>query len=150
MKLLLDITIKNIFIKYSPIYIAFSLIQISREKFLDNNHINNNLYNSLINLFGVYFEDYKKCYEELKKELIEKEESNDIIVTSYNKQKNNKNNNILPSGSNIQNYSNKDNNYSIKNLIAYYKTSNENENINKFKKVKSNIGLINLKEVLNK
>ena len=148
MKLLLDITIKNIFIKYSPIYIAFSLIQISRKKFLDNNHINNNLYNSLINLFGVYFEDYKKCYEELKKELIEKEESNDIIVTSYNKQKNNKNNNILPSGSNIQNYSNKDNNDSIKNLITYYKTSNDNENIKKLKKVKSNIGLINLKEVL--
>ena len=65
-KLLLNLITKNLFIKYSPIYIAFGVIQISREKFLDENLINRNLFNKLINLYGISFDDYKKCYEELK------------------------------------------------------------------------------------
>ena len=147
MKLLLNITVKNIFFKYSPMNIAFSLIQISREKFIDENHINNNLFNILINLFEVYFKDYKNCYEELKKELMEKDKNNDIIITTYNKQKNNKNINVLPFHNNLQNNSNKENNDNIKNLITYYKTNNE-----KFiepKRIKSSNGLINLKEKFN-
>jgi hypothetical protein len=42
-KLLLNLITKNLFIKYSPIYIAFGVIQISREKFLDEDLINQNL-----------------------------------------------------------------------------------------------------------
>ena len=34
-KMLLNIALKNILVKYSPMYIAFSLIQIAREKYLD-------------------------------------------------------------------------------------------------------------------
>lgn len=66
LKILLILTLKNDFIKYSPIYIAFSIIQISRERFLDRNLINHDLFNKLINLYGINADDYKKCYEELK------------------------------------------------------------------------------------
>ena len=83
MKLLLNLTIKKIFIKYSPMYISFSLIQISREKFIDINYINNNLYNTLLNLYGISFEDYKKCYEEIKNEI---DQNDDIIFEIYNKE----------------------------------------------------------------
>ena len=64
MKLLLNLTTKNVFIKYSPMYIAFSLIQISREKFLEKGYINKNLFYSLINLYGVNYNDYKYCFKE--------------------------------------------------------------------------------------
>ena len=72
LKMLLNITIKNIFIKYSPMYIAFSLIQISREKYLDKSLIRPDLFNNLINLYGIKFNDYKKCYNEIKEEIEEK------------------------------------------------------------------------------
>ena len=74
LKMLLNITVKDIFIKYSPMYIAFSLIQISREKYLDKNYINSKLFNKLINLYGVVFNDYRKCYKELKAEIEEKKQ----------------------------------------------------------------------------
>ena len=66
LKILLVLTLKNDFFKYSPIYIAFSIIQISRERFLDRNLINHDLFNKLINLYGINTDDYKNCYEELK------------------------------------------------------------------------------------
>ena len=82
MKTLLNITIKDIFIKYSPMYIAFSLIQISREKYIDKKNIYPKLYYNLISLFGVNYKDYKNCYKELKNEIEEKQnESNDILDT---------------------------------------------------------------------
>ena len=65
-KILLDLTLKDVFIKYSPMYIAFSIIQISREIFLAKNLINHDLFNKLISLYGISNDDYKKCYEELK------------------------------------------------------------------------------------
>ena len=66
LKILLNITVKNIFIKFSPMYIAFSLVQIAKEKYFDKNVINTKLFNYFINLYGVNFNDYKKCYKELK------------------------------------------------------------------------------------
>jgi hypothetical protein len=73
MRMLLSITVKNIFIKYSPMYISFSLIQIGREKYLDKSCIKPKLFESLINLYGINFNDYNKCYKEIK-EFIEKKE----------------------------------------------------------------------------
>ena len=76
-KLLLNLTFKNIFFKYSPMYIAISLIQIAREKYLDKNMIKEKLFFDLINLYGIKYANYKKCYEEIKsefKENIEEEE----------------------------------------------------------------------------
>ena len=74
MKMLLNITVKTVFIKYSPMYIAFSLIQLSREKYLDKSIINAKLFNYLVGLYGVNFSDYKQCYKDLKKEIENKQE----------------------------------------------------------------------------
>ena len=69
LKLLLILTIKDIFFKFSPMHIAFSLIQLSREEYLDKNVIRPDLFNNLINLYGINFNDYKKCYQEIKEEI---------------------------------------------------------------------------------
>jgi hypothetical protein len=68
-KLLLNLTSKSLFFKYCPMYIAMSLIQIAREKYIDKNLIKEKLFFKLINLYGVKFEDYKKCYEEILSEI---------------------------------------------------------------------------------
>ena len=54
-------------------YIAFSLIQLAREKYLDKSSIRPELFNNLINLYGIKFNDYKKCYQEIKEEINEKQ-----------------------------------------------------------------------------
>ena len=123
MKLLLNMTVKDVFIKYSPMYLAFSIIQISREKFIDKNNINTDLFNTFINLFGVYFKDYKKCYEELKKEIESERKNNDIS----NKENLNQNENKT-------------------NLDSFINKSN-NENVKIPSKMKSSTQIINLKEV---
>ena len=82
LKTLLNVTIKDIFIKYSPMYIAFSLIQIAREKYIDKKNIYPKLYYNLISLYGVNYKDYRNCYKELKNEIEEKQiESNEILDT---------------------------------------------------------------------
>ena len=95
-QLLLDLIIKNVFIKYSPMYIAFSIIQISREKFLAQHLINHYLFNKLINLYGINFDDYKKCYEEIKLNIpcdnTIKNEKNIKEENKNNNESNNKNN----------------------------------------------------------
>ena len=85
MKMLLNITVKDIFIKYSPMYVAFSLIQISREKYLDKKIINTKLFHELISLYGVNFKDYKVCYKELKAEIGDKKiESKGVLDNEKN------------------------------------------------------------------
>lgn len=85
MKMLLNITVKNIFIKYSPMYISFSLIQIAREKYLDKKCLNSKLFYDLVGLYGINHKDYKNCYKELKSEMQEKLfESNDILAIDKN------------------------------------------------------------------
>ena len=70
-KLLLNLTSKKLFFKYAPMYIAISIIQLSREKYIDKSMINETLFLNLINLYGIKFEDYKKCYEEIKEQINE-------------------------------------------------------------------------------
>jgi len=72
-KLFLNLTSKNIFFKYAPMYVAFSLIQIAREKFLDKSMIKENLFLRLIKLYGIKQDDYKKCYLEIKDEIYSEE-----------------------------------------------------------------------------
>jgi len=129
MKLLLNVTTKNVFIKYSPMYIAFSLIQISREKFLEKDYINKDLYNSLLNLYDVNYKDYKYCYQELKIETHEKTDDKNKNVDMLDNEKISKDNNI----SNIMKINN---NFKM-----------ENNKINIPNKMKSSTGLINLKEI---
>ena len=68
-KLLLNLTSKNIFFKYSPVYLAFSLIQLAREKYLDKDLIKPKLFFDLVNAYGFTPGDYIKCYEEIKSEI---------------------------------------------------------------------------------
>ena len=88
-KLLLFYTSKDIFFKYAPMYIALSIIQISREKYLNKNMINNKLYFKLIDLYGINYNDYQKCYEDLKSEKIENKNQN-IKENKYEKKDINK------------------------------------------------------------
>ena len=69
MKLLLRLTIKNCFFKYSPMYIALSIIKLSREKYINKNMIKNKLFHKLIDLYGIDYSSFQECYEELKSEL---------------------------------------------------------------------------------
>jgi hypothetical protein len=88
MKMLLTITVKTAFVKYSPMYIAFSLIQLSREKYLDKANINTKLFNYLISLYGVNYNDYKPCYKELKKEIERRQEENNENIKEDKKEEN--------------------------------------------------------------
>ena len=97
-------------------YLAFSIIQLAREKYLDNNMIKPNLFHKLINLYGVDYSDFENCYEELKSEInldnnenskenknneennISHKKSKDIKRFSVDKIHNhNRKNNIIPS-----------------------------------------------------
>ena len=77
-KLLLNLTNRSVFFKYSPMHVAISLIQITREKYINKAMIKQNLFLSLINLYGIKFDDYKKCYEEIKAEIKEMNSESDI------------------------------------------------------------------------
>ena len=65
-KLLITITPKNIFIKYSPLHNAISIVQICREDKIDKNKLNKELFNKLLFLYDLKFEEYEKCYNEIK------------------------------------------------------------------------------------
>ena len=124
-RIMLSITSNNIFFKYSPMHMAFAIIQIAREKYLDKNLINNDLYFQLINLYGVNFKDYKKCYFELKSVLKEKKKEKEVNIR---------------------------NNESEKFSTIKYKTlsvdKSPNSN-NPKSKLNSNINLINIKAIYN-
>ena len=84
--ILLNLTSKSLFFKYSPMYLAFSIIQIAREKYIEQNMINEKLFFDLINLYGVNPNDYKKCYEEIKDEI-----NSEKIISSEDKEIKNEN-----------------------------------------------------------
>ena len=84
-KLLLNLTSKNIFFKYSPMYIAISIIQISREKYLDNKMIKPRLFQELIELYGIDYTKIHRCYEELKSIELEKNKNSKELKDDNNK-----------------------------------------------------------------
>ena len=130
LKMLLNLTLKDIFMKYSPMYIAFSIAQISREKLLDPKLMNQNLFNRLIKLYGICFYDYKKCYEELKIIL-----ENNIIENERNDQESNvqKNEKEKLKKKIIKKYS-VDNKYS--NIVTMIKKINKRVSLNQSKSQK--------------
>lgn len=65
-KILITLTPKSIFIKYSPLYNAVSIIQICREDKIDKNKYNKELFNKLLSLYDLKFSDYENCYNEIK------------------------------------------------------------------------------------
>ena len=121
-KLLLNFTSESFFFKYCPMYIAFSLIQIAREKYLTEDMINKKLFNKLINLYGINYKDYKKCYEEISLEMnkanLEKDnKANEEKLENKNYRNQNSNNlNEINEFSKLtfDNAQNIDNNYKLK------------------------------------
>ena len=65
-KLLIAITPIALFIKYTPLYNAISIIQICREDKIDKNKINVELFNKMLSLYNLKFTDYENCYNEIK------------------------------------------------------------------------------------
>ena len=85
-KLLLNLTNKSVFFKYSPMHVAISLIQITREKYINKTMIKKNLFINLINLYGIKPNDYQKCYEEIKAEIKEMNLENNIKENTNEKE----------------------------------------------------------------
>ena len=69
-KLLVTITPRNIFIKFSPIYMAMALIEISREEKIDKNRINNECFGRLLVMYDIEYDDYMNCYKQTRALLI--------------------------------------------------------------------------------
>ena len=123
-KLLIIITPKNIFIKYSPLYMAISIIQIAREDKIEENKINNELFQNLIKLYNIQFEEYKDCYREIKA-IIKKENSLNHNIKIKNP-KINTSRNRTPTLKKIEN--NKISNEKI-NIETLNKINQKNDNI---------------------
>ena len=123
-KLLIIITPKNIFIKYSPLYMAISIIQIAREDKIEENKINNELFQNLIKLYNIQFEEYKDCYREIKA-IIKKEKSLNHNIKIKNP-KINTSRNRTPTLKKIEN--NKISNEKI-NIETLNKINQKNDNI---------------------
>ena len=79
-KLLVAITPKNIFFKYSTLYNAISIIKICREDKLDKNRINNTLFDKLLDLYNIDFKDCENCYNEIRFAL---ENDNSERISTY-------------------------------------------------------------------
>ena len=90
-KILTTITSKFYFCRYSTMQIAFSIIHLSREKYINkNNELSEKLYKLLILLYGVEFSDYEECYNIIKIDLSE----NNEIEEEENSSSNSNNDNI--------------------------------------------------------
>ena len=84
-KLLTNITSKIFFCKYSSIQIAFSIIHISREKYLNKNiSLSNKLYNLLLDIYNISFSDYEECYNLIKNDSNEEYDISEGEEESYN------------------------------------------------------------------
>ena len=69
-KLLTNLTSKIYFCKYSSIQIAFSIVQLSREKYLKKDlKLSEKIYNLLLNLYEIGFSDYEDCYNLIKNDI---------------------------------------------------------------------------------
>ena len=69
-KLLTNLTGKIFFCKYSSIQIAFSIIQLSREKYLNKDlKLSKKIFDLLLDLYEISFSDYKDCYNFIKNDI---------------------------------------------------------------------------------
>ena len=66
-KTLALITSKSYFFKYNPFKIAFSLIHLGREKFI--NEEDGKYFKLIKELYNISFSDYENCYKEIKHEI---------------------------------------------------------------------------------
>ena len=102
-KLLTVITSKSYFYKYTSAQIAFSIIQLSREKYLGHNgELSKKIYKLLLSIYGIELSDYEECYNVIKNDLDknyesedEEEEEEENNTTKRNTISNNKTNTTL-------------------------------------------------------
>ena len=159
-KLLTIVTSKIYFCKYTPMQIAFSIIQLSREKYLNHNlEISEHLYKLLISLYGVEFTDYEECYNVIKNDLNKNNdnEDEDEEENSNSNTKSNTNSNINNNLKSIDNKFNKSKDFTMneenskrilnssgrKNKFKIYLNSNKNK---KFINTDNNIKSIDNKK----
>ena len=87
-KLLTNLTSKIYFCKYSSIQLGFSIVQLSREKYLNKDvKLSEKIFNLLLNLYGVSFSDYEECYELIKNDInneMEEETEEDESIVDMN------------------------------------------------------------------
>ena len=101
-RLLISITPKNMFIKYSTFYMAISLIQITREDKIDENKIKEELFEKLLWLYNIKKKDYEDCYREIKL-VINREKNINNSNNKSDKSKINTSRNQTPSIKKIEN-----------------------------------------------
>lgn len=77
-KIFKDIVNSYIAILYQPYLIAFVIIQITRKKFFDSKNIK-----KIKKIYGIKQNEYKECYDEIKKFL--KKVENGLKISDYNK-----------------------------------------------------------------
>ena len=151
-KLLLNLTAKNLFFKYSPMATAVSIIQIAREKYIDKNMIKKKLFIKLMNTYGIKVEDYIKCYEEIKAEICEGftgSDKNLRLKEKIKEKENKRKNNEVDNDNNIKNY---ERNESINNKSTMMKNlyvPNKMNSSNNLVRYKGNDLINNLKEKYN-
>ena len=118
-KVLTLITSKIYFCKFSSLQIAFSIIHLSREKYLNKKLKNSEkLYKSLISIYGVEFSDYEECYNVIKQDLIENENNETEDEEESFKTNSNTRSNTNITNTNITN--------TIKSMKIKLSTSNNN------------------------
>ena len=127
-KLLTSITSKMFFFKFTPIQIALSIIQISRERYLINTKkLSYKLFEAYLKIFNLNYKDIEDCYNTIKKEL----------NISSEKQK-------LKESDSEEGYININTTTNI-NTINYVNSSNSNSKISLNENVKTN--RINLSQI---
>jgi hypothetical protein len=90
LKLLITLTPKIIFIKYSPLFNAIAIVQICRENKIDESKINKELFIKLLLLYDIDYKKYEKCYKDMK-EILSNDNNATQIKTIKNKATDDKN-----------------------------------------------------------
>lgn len=152
-KVLTVITSKTYFCKYTSMQIAFSIVHLSREKYIKNRKLSDNLYKLLISLYGVEFSDYEQCYNEIKRGITESgemEEEEEEESSNMNTKRNNNNLNIKTNsleiniiGSNDSKTltKEKDYNWDIISRKNRFKVSRDKNKANKYMKTDMNANM---------
>ena len=83
LKLLSVYLTKDFYIKYPPLYLALTIIQIAREKYINKNMIKSNLFFQMIEIYDINSNNFRRYYDEIKAEI--KEEENNNIKDERNK-----------------------------------------------------------------
>ena len=135
------------FCKYSSIQIAFSIIQLSREKYLNKDlKLSEKIFNLLLNLYEISFSDYEECYNLIKRDMNneteeESNEDDDSIDMNINSKKGIKSLEVNLTESNYSNIKGKRN---ISNIMGnpeknkYLLSQNSNKYINTDFNIKNN------------